>query len=40
LGKFKAVDDDGRLILETESGCMTVQAGDVFLADHGVTAAS
>ncbi len=40
LGKFKAVDDDGRLILETDSGCMTVQAGDVFLADHGVTAAS
>ncbi len=40
VGRFKAVDDDGRLILETDSGCMTVQAGDVFLADHIMTAAS
>jgi BirA family biotin operon repressor/biotin-[acetyl-CoA-carboxylase] ligase len=39
-GTFKTVDDDGRLILETDSGCMTVEAGDVFLADRDVTAAS
>ena len=38
-GTFKSVDDDGRLILETDSGCMTVEAGDVFLADR-VSAAS
>ena len=38
VGTFKTVDDDGRLILETGSGCVTVEAGDVFLAD--VTAAS
>ncbi len=40
VGKFKTVDDDGRLILETDSGCVTVEAGDVFLADQGMTAAS
>ncbi|RYC31404.1 biotin--[acetyl-CoA-carboxylase] ligase [Lichenibacterium minor] len=38
VGTFKTVDDDGRLILETGSGCLTVEAGDVFLAD--MTAAS
>ena len=39
-GKFKTVDADGRLILETNSGVLTVEAGDVFLADHDMTAAS
>ena len=39
-GKFKTVDPDGRLILETNSGVLTVEAGDVFLADHDMTAAS
>ena len=39
-GKFKSVDADGRLILETDSGVLTVEAGDVFLADHDMTAAS
>ena len=40
VGTFKTVDDDGRLILETGSGCVTVEAGDVFLADRDMTAAS
>ena len=40
LGTFKTVDDDGRLILETDSGCLTVEAGDVFLADRETAAAS
>ena len=35
-GTFKTVDDDGRLILETGSGCVTVEAGDVVLADPWV----
>ena len=39
-GRFKTVDADGRLILETDSGCVTVEAGDVVLADREVTAAS
>ncbi len=39
-GKFKTVDSDGRLILEMDSGVLTVEAGDVFLADHDLTAAS
>ena len=39
-GKFKTVDPDGRLLLETNSGVLTVEAGDVFLADHDMTAAS
>ena len=39
-GKFRTVDADGRLILETNSGVLTVEAGDVFLADHDMTAAS
>ena len=34
LGTFHSVDADGRLILETGSGCVTVEAGDVFLADR------
>lgn len=38
VGTFKTIDDDGRLILETGSGCVTVEAGDVLLAD--MTAAS
>lgn len=40
VGAFKTVDDDGRLILETGSGCVTVEAGDVFLADRETSAAS
>ncbi len=40
VGTFKTVDDDGRLILETGSGCVTVEAGDVFLADRETAAAS
>ncbi len=39
-GKFKTVDSDGRLILDTDCGVLTVEAGDVFLADHDMTAAS
>ena len=34
VGTFQSVDVDGRLILETGSGCVTVEAGDVFLADQ------
>jgi len=34
VGTFQSVDVDGRLILETGSGCVTVEAGDVFLADR------
>ena len=40
VGTFKSVDQDGRLILETDSGCVTVEAGDVFLADRETAAAS
>ncbi len=40
VGTFQTVDDDGRLILETGSGCLTVEAGDVFLADRERAAAS
>ena len=39
-GTYKTVDADGRLIIETSSGVLTVEAGDVFLADHDLTAAS
>ena len=39
-GRFKSVDADGRLILDTDSGCLTVEAGDVFLADRETAAAS
>lgn len=39
-GRFKTVDPDGKLILETDSGRITVEAGDVFLVDRRVTAAS
>lgn len=39
-GKFKTVDSDGRLLLDTDCGVLTVEAGDVFLADHDMTAAS
>ncbi len=39
-GTFQTVDADGRLILETGSGCVTVEAGDVFLADRVMAAAS
>lgn len=39
-GRFKTVDADGKLILETDSGFVTVEAGDVFLAAPSVTAAS
>ena len=39
-GKFKTVDSDGRLILDMDCGVLTVEAGDVFLADHDMTAAS
>lgn len=40
VGTFHSVDHDGRLILETGSGCVTVEAGDVFLADRETAAAS
>ena len=40
VGTFRSVDADGRLILETGSGCLTVEAGDVFLADRDTAAAS
>ena len=39
-GKFKSVDSDGRLLLDTDCGVLTVEAGDVCLADHDMTAAS
>ncbi len=39
-GKFRTVDPDGRLLLDTDCGVLTVEAGDVFLADHDLTAAS
>ena len=39
-GRFKSVDLDGRLILETGSGCVTVEAGDVVLADRSPTVES
>ncbi len=39
-GTFQTVDADGRLILETGSGCVTVEAGDVFLVDRTTAAAS
>ena len=39
-GRFSSIDHDGRLILETDRGLVTVEAGDVFLANGEMTAAS
>ena len=39
-GRFSSIDTDGRLILETDRGLVTVEAGDVFLANGEMTAAS
>ena len=40
MGRFSSIDNDGRLILETDRGLVTVEAGDVFLANGEMTAAS
>ena len=40
VGRFHSIDDDGRLILDTDRGLVTAEAGDVFLADRGMTGAS
>ena len=39
-GRFSSIDADGRLILDTDRGLVTVEAGDVFLANGEMTAAS
>lgn len=39
-GRFSSIDADGRLILDTDRGVVTVEAGDVFLANGEMTAAS